>query len=72
MSVTLVSNSSFDADALDTAVFILGLEKGKALIQQYGGIEAVFVTTDKKIYVTEGLKGNFKFTDGSNEYKYIE
>ena len=72
MSVTLVTNSSFDADALDTAVFILGLEKGKELIRQYGGIEAVFITTDKRIYVTEGLKGNFKLHDASNEYKYIE
>lgn len=72
MSVTLITDSSFDADALDTAVFILGLEKGKELIKQYGGVEAVFITMDKKIYVTEGLKGNFKFQDESNEYQYIE
>lgn len=73
MSVTLVADSSFDADALDTAVFILGLEKGKELIRQYGGgIEAVFITTDKKIYLTEGLKGNFKLHDESHEYVYIE
>lgn len=72
MSVTLITDSSFDADALDTAVFILGLEKGKKLIQQYGGVEAVFITTDKKIYVTDGLKGNFKLHDESNEYQYVE
>lgn len=72
MSVTLITDSSLDADALDTAVFILGLEKGKELIQQYGGVEAVFITTDKKIYITEGLKGNFNFVDESKEYQYIE
>jgi Membrane-associated lipoprotein involved in thiamine biosynthesis len=72
MSVTLVTKSSFDADALDTAIFILGLEKGQELLRQYGGVEAVFITTDKKIYVTDGLKGNFKFQDASNEYQYIE
>lgn len=72
MSVTLITDSSLDADALDTAVFILGLEKGKELIQQYGGVEAVFITTDKKIYVTEGLKGNFEFYDESKEFQYIE
>ena len=72
MSVTLVTDSSFDADALDTAVFILGLEKGKELLRKYGGVEAIFITTDKKIYVTEGLKGNFKFQDESKEYQYIE
>lgn len=72
MSVTLITDSSFDADALDTAVFILGLEKGKELIRKYGGIEAVFITTDKKIYVTEGLKENFQFQDDSNKYQYIK
>lgn len=72
MSVTIISDSSFEADALDTAVFILGLEKGKELIEQYGGVEAVFITTDRKIYVTEGLKGNFQLVDESNKYQYIE
>lgn len=72
MSVTLIADSSLDADALDTAVFILGLEKDKDLIQQYGGIEAVFITTDKAIYVTDGLKDNFEFLGESNEYKYVK
>lgn len=72
MSVTLITDSSFNADAFDTAVFVLGLEKGKELIQKLGGIEAVFITTDKKIYVTDGLKGNFKLHDESNEYQYNE
>ncbi|MBC2728487.1 FAD:protein FMN transferase [Desulfosporosinus sp.] len=72
MSVTLVTESSLEADALDTAVFILGLEKGKELLRQYGGVEAVFITADKKIYVTEGLKGNFEFHDESKQFEYIE
>jgi thiamine biosynthesis lipoprotein len=37
-----------------------------------GNIEAVFVTTDKKIYVTDGLKDNFTFYDESNEYQYVK
>lgn len=72
MSVTLITDSSLVADALDTAVFILGLEKGKDLIKQYGGVEAVFITTDKKIYVTDGIKDNFEFNDASNEYEYVK
>lgn len=72
LSVTIISDSSFEADALDTAVFILGLEKGRQLVEQYGGVEAVFVTTDKKIYVTEGLKDNFQLVDETGEYEYIE
>lgn len=72
MSVTLITDSSMDADALSTPVFILGLEKGKELLRQYGGVEAVFITLDKKIYVTDGLKGNFTLFDESNEYEYVE
>lgn len=68
MSVTLITDTSFDADALDTAVFILGLEKGLDLIKRYGGTEAVLITTDKKVYITEGLQGVFEFADKSNEY----
>jgi thiamine biosynthesis lipoprotein len=71
MSVTLVTDSSLDSDAFDTAVFILGLEKGKELLRQRGNVEAIFITTDKKIYVTNGLKDKFTFYDESNEYRYV-
>jgi FAD:protein FMN transferase len=71
MSVTLVTDSSLNADALDTAVFILGLEKGLDLIKKQGGIEAVFITTDKKIIVTEGLRSNFTLIDGSG-YQLVQ
>lgn len=70
MSVTLITDSSLDADALDTAVYILGREKGMELLRQYGGVEAVFVTTDKKVYVTEGLKDNFEFLGESSGYVF--
>lgn len=70
MSVTLVTDSSLDADALDTAVYILGLDKGRELLRQYGGVEAIFVTTDKKVYVTDGLKANFEFLGAGNGYVY--
>ncbi len=70
MSVTLITESSLDADALDTAVYILGLEKGRELIRQYGGVEAVFITIDKKIYVTEGLKESFEFLGEGSGYVY--
>src|SRR3712207_8474033 len=40
---------------------ILGLEKGRKLIESLKGIEAIFVTKDKKVYTTRGInKENFK------------
>jgi FAD:protein FMN transferase len=72
MSVTLVTDSSLDSDAFDTAVFILGLEKGRELLRRLGNIEAIFITTDKKIYVTDGLKDTFTFYGDGNGYQYVK
>lgn len=72
ISVTVIAGSSAAADALSTGAFVLGLEKGRELIGRYGEAEAVFITADKMIYVTEGLQGNFQFLNGSDEYSYAE
>ncbi len=72
MSATIIADSSIDADALSTATFVLGLQKGIELIESLKGVEAIFITNDKKIYTTKGLKGNFKLTDESKEYEYVE
>jgi thiamine biosynthesis lipoprotein len=48
------------------------LEKGKELVEQYGGVEAVFITTDKKVYVTEGLKDNFEFHGETYGYTLVD
>ena len=71
MSVTIIASSSTIADGLAKA-FVLGLDKGMELIESYGQAEAIFITTDKKIYVTPGLQGNFQLEDASNEYTYVQ
>jgi thiamine biosynthesis lipoprotein len=60
ISSTIVTNSSIDADALSTSVYVLGLEKGMELIESLEHVEAAIITEDKKIYVTSGLKDRFK------------
>lgn len=55
LSVTIIGGSSVDTDALSTATFILGLEKGLSLIKKTE-YEAVFITVDNKIHATEKLK----------------
>lgn len=54
--VTILSNSSTDGDALSTACFALGLEKGMALIESLEEIEAIFVETDYTLHYTSGLQ----------------
>lgn len=72
MSVTIIASSSIEADALSTAAFVLGLDKGLDLIKRYGQADAIFITIDKKIYVTTGLQENFQLKDASHEYTYVK
>ncbi|GIM28446.1 FAD:protein FMN transferase [Clostridium polyendosporum] len=65
ISTTIVSEKSIGADALSTAIFILGLKKGIKLINSIKDMEAIFITKDKEIYVTEGLKEDFTLFEGT-------
>jgi thiamine biosynthesis lipoprotein len=52
MAVTIIAKYSIDADALSTAVFVLGYEKGRALVESIEGTEAVFVFDDMSVRQT--------------------
>lgn len=60
-AVTVVSGSGVLSDALSTACFVLGVEKGAALLQEYSA-EGVFITHDKQLFVTSGLRDRFQLT----------
>lgn len=57
-SVTIVSDSGLLSDALSTACFVLGVDEGMALAREYGA-QALFVTEDLEIVMTEGMKELF-------------
>jgi len=63
ISTTIVSDKSIDGDALSTSTYILGLEKGLKLIESIKGVDAIFITNDKKVYVTTGIKDDFNLTN---------
>ena len=67
LSVTIITASSTDADALSTVVFTLGFERGKILIDSIPGAEAIFVFNDHSVRITGGLAGVFTLTD--DEFK---
>lgn len=54
-SVTIIGPLGFDTDPLSTTVFVLGVEKGLALINQLPGFDAVIITSDGKVRYSEGL-----------------
>jgi FAD:protein FMN transferase len=54
-SVSIVAPDTLMADALSTAVFVLGLEKGLELLESLDGVDGVIIDKEGKIYVTSGL-----------------
>lgn len=53
--VTIVGKNAQDCDGLSTSCLLLGLEKGKALVESLPDYEAVFVGKDGEVTATSGL-----------------
>lgn len=53
ISVTIVSDSSADGDALSTICFSLGLDKGMELINSMEGVSALFITKDYQLHPSD-------------------
>ena len=64
VSVTVVSESGILSDALSTACFVLGIEKGAALAAEYG-CETVFIDENKTLFVSAGLMDKVEITDAA-------
>lgn len=64
-AVSIIADKSIDADALSTLIFTKGLDKGLKFVEKLDAVDAVFITNEKKVYITEGLRNNFKITDES-------
>ena len=62
-SVTVVADSGLYADALSTALFVLGREAGEALRRQRGDFETVWIEDDGSVWVSPGLAE--RVTEGS-------
>lgn len=61
--VSIVTDKSVDGDGLSTVVFGFGLEEGLDYVNRLEGVEGVFISRDKEIYTSEGLKENFNLTN---------
>jgi FAD:protein FMN transferase len=65
ISVTIRSADALSADALSTAVFSLGPEKGLALIESLSETEAILVTDTQEVIVSSGIGKDFELTEPS-------
>ncbi len=69
--VTVVCDSGLEADALSTACFVLGAEKGAKLLEKYGA-DGLFVDEDHHVYVTSGMKERFSLLQDAYEVEDIQ
>jgi thiamine biosynthesis lipoprotein len=54
-SVTVVSPSGADADALATAIFVIGYDQGVKLLEDFKNTQAMFVWKDGRVATTKGF-----------------
>ena len=65
-SVTIVARDGITADGLDTGVFVMGRERGLALIERLPGVGAIIVDRDGKIWISSSLKTGFESMRGGD------
>ncbi|MDF1533880.1 MAG: FAD:protein FMN transferase [Methanosarcinaceae archaeon] len=55
ISATVIADTAIDADALATAVFVLGGDEGVEMIEELDGVECLIITGDKEIICSSGF-----------------
>ncbi len=62
MSATVVTETVMDADALSTALFVMGVKKGLAFIDSLENTEGLIIDQDKSLYLSKGMKSLTDFS----------
>ncbi len=59
-SVTVLAPTALLADTLDTALFVVGVERGMPIVESLADVEAVFVDDKSQVFVSSGLQPRLK------------
>lgn len=59
-SVTVIAKEGTVADGLDTGIFVLGPERGMALVERLPDVEAVIVDHEGRMTVSSGLRARLR------------
>ena len=60
-SVTVIGKEGTLVDGLDTGIFVLGPERGMALVEQLADVEAIIVDEQGKVTVSSGLRSRLRY-----------
>jgi len=67
-SVTVIARDGVTADGLDTGIFVMGPQKGMALIERLPGVEGVIIDRTGKLQISSGLQGRLQGPDFSSHH----
>ena len=63
-SVTIITDNGAKADAMSTALFVMGPDKAIEYYQDHDGFDCIILTDDGRLYVSEGVYDNFTLDSG--------
>ena len=64
LSVTAVCGSGARADALSTALFVIGLDKAEEYYRAHKDFDFIILTDKSELYITDGVYDGFTLSDG--------
>jgi thiamine biosynthesis lipoprotein len=71
-SVTIVARNGIMADGLDTGIFVLGPERGMALIERLPDVEGVIVDSAGNLWISTGLQHRLMIETASGDENHDE
>lgn len=63
-SVTIVTDDGTRADALSTALFVMGLDRAADYYRAHRDFDLILLTENDELYLTEGIFDDFSLSDG--------
>ena len=72
LSVTIICEDGTMADALSTAMYVMGESKALSYWRTYGGFDMILVNKDNKIICTKGLIEKFTLSNSNYTLKFSE
>ncbi len=69
LSATIICEDGTLADALSTAMFVLGESRALNYWRQYGGFEMILINKSNQVICTKGLIDVYKPNEGAADYK---
>ena len=69
ISVTIIGEDGLVCDGLSTALFVKGLDGAIDYWRSHDDFDAVFITDDGNVYVTQGIENSFSLTTEYREHE---